>query len=299
VPDLRELRFGTTGLKVEPPTLASVVLSPDGTCMTLEGIELSTCVSSFQAPRAGIDDIEALVDGLPRFEKVIIKQACRIANSSFDETLKQWLGFLIESSHYNAFRSVLDDFYRLYSLLVDREPLDSTSVYQAPSTEESFKAENMQKEDSEQKANDTNTEGGKAKVETVTDKTHMDASGAEPAGAEHFDKGKAKMSDDETDGNTSGADVLGLVNLLQQSLAGLSHFVTTDGSIGMLMREDARALQGDRVCVFKGSIYASLIRPYGENYIFLGGCRLNDVVGKEAYNEDFFDQHMTKCFTLV
>jgi hypothetical protein len=223
-PDFREQRFGITGIKAESPTLASVAFSSDNTLMTLEGIELSTCVSSFQAPRVCIDDIEALIGSLPRFEKDIIKQACRIANSVFDDTLRRWLDFLIESSHYNAFGSVVDDFYKLYSLLVDREQPDS------------------------------------------------------------------KMS---------GADFLALAKLLQQSLAGLSHFVATDGSIGMLMREDTRALQGDRVCIFRGSIYASLIRPCGENYIFLGGCRLNNRIGAEGYNEDFFVQHLQKLFTLI
>lgn len=67
----------------------------------------------------------------------------------------------------------------------------------------------------------------------------------------------------------------------------------------MLMRRDTRALQGDRVCVFKGSVYASLIHPCGENYIFLGGCRLSDLTKEEAQNEDFFDHRVIECFTLV
>lgn len=60
----------------------------------------------------------------------------------------------------------------------------------------------------------------------------MDAFAVEPVGAEHPDKEHSQMSDDKTDGNIcTVGDVQALFNLLRQSLAGLSHFVTTDGSI--------------------------------------------------------------------
>lgn len=247
VPDLREQRFGSTGLNSEPPTSASVTFSRDGKCVTVEGVEVCTVVSSFQAPRDCMHDILALSEALPRFENVIIRQVCRIADISREHILKRWLSFLVESSHFNAFSSVVDDFYEIYSRIVNREPSDND------------KHENIER------------------LEAI---------------------------DDGFSGNASPTDRLALVHLLQESLGGLSHFVTTEGTIGMLMRHDSRAQQGDRICVFKGSIYPSLIRPWGENYIFMGGCRVNnkfseDPESEKAHDEAFFNQYMLRDFTLV
>ncbi|KAI1503912.1 heterokaryon incompatibility protein-domain-containing protein [Biscogniauxia marginata] len=74
----------------------------------------------------------------------------------------------------------------------------------------------------------------------------------------------------------------------------------TDGTIIRLRRMEVEIEPGDAVCLFKGSMFPSLVRPHGEEYILLGQC---DILGgmfhDEELDDDFWVDKEVQHFNLV
>jgi hypothetical protein len=279
--------------------------------MTLEGVKLSTCVSVFQPTPTCTESVEVLIAILPHFEEAIVRKACRLGNVSFDDTLKKFLDYLLESSHYDAFQPLSEEFYNIYCILAGREQRASSQIDTKNHTTENRVPERTTGEP--EPSNSGDQKDSNLEILDMLNTITVNEGGSSPeaesaslmgASSQHakeiLGKNELGESDNTEDASsTVRADKMALISLLRSTLAQVSHFVTTDGTIGMLMRGDKIPEDGDTVCVFKGSVHASLVRPCEGVYAFMGGVRLCNQIGETEYSEDFFSQHQIEHITLV
>ncbi|KAI1334848.1 heterokaryon incompatibility protein-domain-containing protein [Xylariaceae sp. FL0016] len=73
----------------------------------------------------------------------------------------------------------------------------------------------------------------------------------------------------------------------------------TDGTIVRVLRTDVQIKAGDLVCVFRGALTPSLVRPIGEAYVFLSQCDIRSgTFFGEDFDVEFWDEIETSEFRL-
>jgi len=85
-----------------------------------------------------------------------------------------------------------------------------------------------------------------------------------------------------------------------RSVSQFGSILMSSGRIASFVRIDADVLRGDVVCVFKGSINPSVLRLDGDEYTFVGTCRLWPTSRSDIFtpNEEYFLGREMESFTL-
>ncbi|KAI1386383.1 HET-domain-containing protein [Hypoxylon trugodes] len=74
----------------------------------------------------------------------------------------------------------------------------------------------------------------------------------------------------------------------------------TDGTILTMVREDAQVRTSDLLCIFKGAVKMSLLRPSGDDYMFIGQCRVQDgPMKQQGFDDDFWAGRELQDFNLI
>jgi hypothetical protein len=307
VVDFRQRKVNTTtglALKIIPGTLASPKFSDDGNEMTVEGLNRSTCINVFHPVK--IQSSVLILDALEvskavrKFEHVILRAASRQSGESLEITIKRWLYYSLEYSQYAKFRPLSQWLYRIYFILSGRK--DTTEI---SATQKNDAADDAEMADT----NDYNSDILAWLLTCpLSPSDENDAADTEIAShdiqALGFNGDKSDNSGQPLPGfgSLSHPDFLALFGLIKGSPSQLSHFVTTNGTVGILVWTDILPEVGDIVAIFKGSVVASLIRPWKDTskFAFVGGCKLyTDDDRGPYYDNVFFSQYQLECITLV
>ena len=109
----------------------------------------------------------------------------------------------------------------------------------------------------------------------------------------------SEIEDDAKQTLVRGELITKIAATLHVHLSLYSHLLAGDGTVAQLNRPHFLVLPGDTLCLFRGSVDVSLIRPCGSEYEFIGNCRIRCDTSREAYDDEYFSRRQVTQFTLI
>lgn len=72
-----------------------------------------------------------------------------------------------------------------------------------------------------------------------------------------------------------------------------------NGNFGICNRHDAVIERGDILCLLKGALRPSVLRPLDGGYVFVSSCKLTDATLDHSVRTDWVQQHHCEFFDLI
>ena len=196
--------------------------------------------------------------------------------------MTQYLGSMAEGMRYLGPQPNLELLFGFYCVITDRTA--SIERHTGSQADCSLEQGGMQSERAIKPFEGATK--GEAEIERSTESSAAPSQSArkleKQAETAEGDSNMTEAASEETESG-SGSDFINkmaLLHLLRRAPAKVTHFVTADSTMGMLMRYGSMTPfpeDGDTLCVIRGFEHALLLRSSGgdsSKYFFMGGCKL-------------------------